>query len=86
MPMTISAKIKRGSAELAILTVLLEQPLHGYAIARRIEQQTRGALRFTLASLYPMLYALEKRGWVKGSWEASRAGRQRRHYRLTPAG
>ncbi len=64
----IGANIKRGSAELAILSILAERPLHGYEIARRIERQTRGALRFTLASLYPLLYRLESRGWLRATW------------------
>jgi DNA-binding PadR family transcriptional regulator len=55
-------------------------------MARRIERQTKGALRFTLASLYPLLYRMEKRGWVRGAWEMSESGRRRRCYRLTPAG
>ena len=78
--------IKRGTAELAVLSVLEESPLHGYEIARRIERQTDGSLRFTLASLYPLLYRLEKRGWVRGAWEISSTGRRRRCYRLTSAG
>ncbi len=78
--------IKRGSGELAILTVLAAGRLHGYEIAKRIEQQTAGVLRFNLASLYPMLYGMEKRGWVKGTWEIAHSGRRRRCYRLTPAG
>ncbi len=78
--------IKRGSGELAILTVLARGRLHGYEIAKRIEQQSAGALRFNLASLYPLLYGMEKRGWVKGSWEVAASGRRRRCYRLTPAG
>jgi len=82
----VSAEIKRGSAELAILALLAEQPLYGYEIAKRIERETHGALRFTVASLYPTLYRLEKRGWVKASWQASRSGRRRRYYRLTPEG
>lgn len=82
----ISANVKRGSAELAILSVLEERPSHGYEIARRIEHDTRGALRFTLASLYPLLYRMEARGWLKGVWDETRAGRARRYYRLTPAG
>ena len=45
--------VKRGTAELAILSILGEGPLHGYEMARRIERQTKGSLRFTLASLYP---------------------------------
>jgi PadR family transcriptional regulator PadR len=80
------SKIKRGSAEFAILSVLSEERLYGYEIANRIVERTRGELRFTLASLYPMLYALERRGWVKSAWENSSAGRKRRYYRLTAAG
>ncbi len=82
----ISANTKRGSAELAILSVLSGQPLHGYEIARRIERQTRGALRFTLASLYPLLYRMESRGWLSASWGETPAGRERRYYRITAAG
>ena len=82
----IGAEIKRGSAELAILSLLKEQPLHGYEIAKRIEQQTGGVLRFDMASLYPMLYRLEKRGWIRGQWEEQPNGRRRRCYRLTSAG
>ncbi len=78
--------IKRGSAELAILSVLAREPLHGYEIARRIEHKTGGVLRFTLASLYPMLYRLEKRGWLKATWESGRGGPPRRCYRLTADG
>lgn len=63
----LSDTIKRGSAELAILAVLEDTPLHGYEIARRIEQQTGGVLHFTLASLYPLLYRMEKRGWIRGA-------------------
>jgi DNA-binding PadR family transcriptional regulator len=86
MTKRIRSQIARGSAELAILTLLDEQPLYGFEIAKRIEERTGGTLRFTLASLYPMLYDLEKRGVVKGRWEANQAGRDRRYYCLTPAG
>jgi DNA-binding PadR family transcriptional regulator len=82
----IGAGIKRGTAELAVLSILEEGSLHGYEMARRIEVQTKGALRFTLAALYPMLYRMEERGWIRGSWETSSNGRRRRCYRLTPAG
>ena len=86
MAKRIPSKIARGSAELAILALLAEQPLYGFEIAKRIEEKSRGALRFNLASLYPMLYELEKRGWVKGRWQANLAGRDRRYYGLTPEG
>jgi DNA-binding PadR family transcriptional regulator len=82
----IGPQIKRGSAELAILCVLAEEPLHGYEIAKRIERQTQGALRFNLASLYPLLYRMERRGWLKATWEEHASGRRRRYYRLAPAG
>jgi PadR family transcriptional regulator PadR len=82
----IDSNIKRGSAELAMLAVLSEGPLYGYEIAKRIERQTRGVLHFDVASLYPLLYRLEKRGWVNGTWEESASGRKRRYYRLTASG
>ena len=83
--MRLNAGIKRGSAELAILSVLAQEALHGYEIARRIAQGSGGQLQFSLASLYPMLYSLERRGLIRGAW-ASANGRRRRSYRLTPAG
>jgi PadR family transcriptional regulator, regulatory protein PadR len=86
MTKRIDSKIARGSAELAIVTLLAKKPLYGFEIAKRIEDNTGGALHFTLASLYPMLYELEKRGWVKGQWEANPAGRDRRYYSLTAKG
>jgi transcriptional regulator len=82
----IGIGIKKGTAELAILSVLQDGPLHGYELARRIERQTKGALSFSLAALYPMLYRMERRRWIRGSWEASASGRRRRCYRLTPQG
>jgi DNA-binding PadR family transcriptional regulator len=82
----VSPQVKRGSAELAVLTLLAEAPLHGYEIAKRIRSQTGGVVSFDVASLYPLLYALERRGWVEGSWEQAASGRRRRYYRLTPKG
>src|SRR5438046_10760998 len=72
----IGAGIKRGTAEVAILSVLEEGPLHGYEMARRIEEQTKGALRFTLAAPYPMLYRMEQRGWIRVAWEPGPSGRR----------
>ena len=78
--------IKRGAAELAVLSVLQNNALHGYEIARRIERETKGSLHFTLAALYPMLYRMEKQRWIRGTWETSPNGRRRRCYRLTATG
>lgn len=82
----IRSNIARGSADLAILSLLAEQPLYGFEIARQIGERTGGTLRFTLASLYPLLYEMEKRGWVEARWQANAAGRDRRYYRLTQTG
>jgi PadR family transcriptional regulator len=86
MTKRIRSQIARGSAELAILSLLADQPLYGFEIAKQIGERTNGALTFTLASLYPLLYEMEKRGSVAGHWQANHAGRDRRYYRLTPAG
>jgi PadR family transcriptional regulator, regulatory protein PadR len=86
MTKRIRSKIARGSAELAILSLLAEQQLYGFEIAKQIGERTGGALKFTLASLYPLLYDMEKHGWVEAHWQANQAGRDRRYYRLTPAG
>ena len=86
MAKRIPSRISRGSGELAILSLLAEQPLYGFEIARQIGERTAGALQFTLASLYPLLYEMEKRGWVEGHWQVNQAGRDRRYYRLTAAG
>ncbi len=86
MTKRIRSKIARGSADLAILSLLEEKPLYGFEIARQISERTGGALKFTLASLYPLLYEMEKKGWVQARWEPNAAGRDRRYYRLTPTG
>ncbi len=82
----IDTKIKRGSGELAILALLNQEPLHGYEISKRIAEVTGGVLQFNLASLYPLLYRMERRGWVKGKWEEAKSGRKRRYYHLTRGG
>ena len=78
--------MKKGSAELLILSLVEARPRHGYEISKLIESRSRGVLGFNVASLYPLLYRLEKRGWVRGAWETSDSGRRRRCYRLTPQG
>jgi PadR family transcriptional regulator, regulatory protein PadR len=77
---------KKGSAELLILSLLEDQPRHGYDIGRLIEMRSRGALHFHVASLYPLLYRLEKRGWIQGRWVEKPNQRRRRYYRLTADG
>jgi transcriptional regulator len=77
---------KKGSAELLILSLLEVRPRHGYEVSKLIEQRSGGTLRYHAASLYPLLYRLEKRGWVEGRWVEKAGQRRRRYYRLTPPG
>ena len=77
---------KRGSAELLILSLIEARPRHGYEISKLIEQRSEGTVRFYVASLYPLLYRLEKRGWIQGRWVEKSGQRRRRYYRLTRHG
>ncbi len=81
-----STDLKKGSAELLVLSLVEREPRHGYDLGRLIESRSRGALRFNVASLYPLLYRLEKRGWILGRWVEKAGQRRRRYYRLTPEG
>ena len=83
---SIDREWKKGSAELLLLSLLEAVPRHGYEIGKLIEQRSEGALRFHAASLYPLLYRLEKRGWIHGQWVEKSGQRRRRYYRLTPQG
>lgn len=82
----LDRELKKGSAELLILSLVEDKPRHGYDIGQLIELRSRGTLRFNVASLYPLLYRLEKRGWIRGRWVERAGQRRRRYYRLTPAG
>jgi transcriptional regulator len=82
----LDRELKKGSAELLILSLVEDQPRHGYDIGSLIEQRSRGVLRFNVASLYPLLYRLENRGWIQGRWVEKAGQRRRRYYRLTPEG
>ena len=82
----IDSEWKKGSAELLLLSLLEAVPRHGYEIGKLIEQRSQGALRFHAASLYPLLYRLEKRAWIQGRWVEKSGQRRRRYYRLTPRG
>ena len=82
----LDRELKKGSAELLILSLVEDRPRHGYEIGNLIEQRSGGLLRFNVASLYPLLYRLEKRRWIQGRWVEKAGHRRRRYYRLTPAG
>jgi len=82
----LDRELKRGSAELLILSLLDARPRHGYDLSKLIETRSGGALKFHLDSLYPLLYRLEERGWIKGTWVEKPDERRRRFYKLTPEG
>src|SRR6266446_1276124 len=82
----LDRELKKGSAELLILSLLEARPRHGYEISKLIESRSQGRLRFHIASLYPLLYRLEERGWLEGRWVERAGMRRRRFYRLTREG
>src|SRR6059058_5937566 len=83
---TLDRELKKGSAELLILSLVEAQPRHGYELSKLIESRSGGVLTFRVASLYPLLYRLEKRGWIQGRWVEKANQRRRRYYRLTAEG
>ena len=82
----LSRELKKGSAELIVLSIVEARPRHGYEISKLIELRSGGEIKFHVASLYPLLYRLEERGWLKGRWVEKAGQRRRRYYRLTPQG
>jgi transcriptional regulator len=82
----LDRELKKGSAELLVLSLLEARPRHGYEISKLIERRSEGRLRFHMASLYPLLYRLEERGWITGRWVEKAGERRRRFYRLTAQG
>ncbi|HWC17031.1 MAG TPA: PadR family transcriptional regulator [Terriglobales bacterium] len=85
MPM-LDRELKKGSAELMILSLVEDRPRHGYEISKTIETRSGGTLRFNVASLYPLLYRLERRGWIQGRWIEKSGQRRRRYYKLSATG
>ena len=64
----LSAALRKGSAAVLVLSMIEQRARHGYEIAKLIEERSRGVVRFHIASLYPLLYQLERRGLIKGRW------------------
>jgi PadR family transcriptional regulator PadR len=87
MPWPLTEReLKRGSATLLVLALVDETARHGYEIGKLIEARSDGAISFHMASLYPLLYRMETRGWIVGVWRQPAGGRKRRYYRITAAG
>ncbi len=82
----LDRELKKGSAELLILSLIEQREHHGYQLGQLIEQRSGGAVRFRVTSLYSLLYRLERRGWIRGRWVERGGERRRRYYRLTRVG
>lgn len=78
--------LPQGTLDMLILQIVALEPIHGYAIARRMQQISRDVVQVQQGSLYPALHRLENRGLLAAEWKASETGRDAKFYRLTPKG
>ena len=84
--MTAKSDLPQGTLDLLILKVIALGPVHGYAIAQRLQQVSRDVVQVPQGSLYPALHRLENRGLLTADWKMSDTGRESKFYRLTPKG
>ncbi len=82
----LTSDLKKGSAEFLILSLLQHEARHGYELSKLIESRSSGVVQFQVSSLYPLLYRMEKRGWIRGKWIEKAGQRRRRYYSITAAG
>jgi PadR family transcriptional regulator len=82
----LDRELKKGAGELLILSLLESRARHGYDLCKVIESRSQGQITFHIDSLYPLLYRLEERGWIKGAWLEKAGERRRRYYTLTAEG
>lgn len=80
------AAILQGTLEMLILKIVALQPIHGYGIAQRLQQISKEALHIRQGSLYPALYRLENKHWLKAEWKTTEGGRDAKYYSLTKTG
>jgi PadR family transcriptional regulator PadR len=86
MPPATNSDQLHGTLDMLVLKVLDNGPLHGYAIAVRLERMSKDVLSVEEGSLYPALYRMERRGWLASTWAVSETGRRARFYKLTKSG
>jgi PadR family transcriptional regulator, regulatory protein PadR len=84
--MAAKSELPQGTLDLLILKIVAFGPVHGYAIAQRLEQISRGVVQVPQGSLYPALHRLENRGLLTADWKETETGREAKFYRLTPKG
>ena len=78
--------ILQGTLDMLILKTLSQDPMHGFAIALRIRQLTDEVIQIGEGSLYPALYRMEQKGWIKAEWGVTENNRRAKYYKLTKAG
>ncbi len=83
---TTRAELLQGTLDLLVLKTLSQGPLHGYDVARRIQQRSHDLLVVEEGSLYPALYRMEGKGWIAAAWGKSDNNRRAKFYALTPSG
>src|SRR5215467_697064 len=81
-----STDLVQGTLDMLILKTLALEPMHGWGIAQRIEQISKGVFQVNPGSLFPAFRRLERSGWIKGEWRATENNRRARYYVLTEAG
>ena len=81
-----SVDLLQGRLDVIVLKTLSWQPMHGFGIARWIQQTTDDALQVEEGSLYPALYRMENKGWIEAEWRLTENNRRAKYYRLTPSG
>lgn len=86
MKPTTNSDQLHGTLDMLVLKVLERGPLHGYAIAVRLERMSKDVLSVEEGSLYPALYRMERRGWLASAWDLTETGRRARFYKLTRTG
>jgi len=84
--MTKSTDLLQGTVDLLILKILSLEPMHGWAIAQRVQQLSKDVLRLNQGALYPALHRLEHQAWIESSWGESENNRRAKYYSLTKAG
>lgn len=78
--------LRKGSTQVLVLSLLAEEPMYGYQIAKELERRSEGYFDFKEGTLYPLLHRMEKEGLVKGEWQVVEKGPSRKYYTLTPEG
>jgi PadR family transcriptional regulator PadR len=84
--MPLSTELLQGTLDLLILQTLSPEPMHGWGVAQRIQQLSKDVLHVGQGSLYPALYRLEYKGWIRSEWRITENNRRAKFYRLTPKG